>query len=225
MASRHIATISVSGEVNGGHITCPKTIGKFSGDLRSSYSISLSDAFLSKAFKASGNKLKWPCPVFNLLHAFTRESFPDSHKKECGLDEGEFVLVIGNHSGGGRSGVLGVNKYEFPPPIDTTLFFGTLVLVRACVCKDNVLINNFSSDEWNRMYADLFGGFHDCEEGDDTDEENEDDEYDELPVTNEGYAKDGFVVDDEDIDEENEDDESNYDDDFSDDEFCMSDED
>jgi hypothetical protein len=46
--------------------------------------------------------------------------------------------------------------------------------------------------DWNRIYEHLFGGFEDLNsEG----EEDEDDEYDDLPVTATGYAKDGFVVD------------------------------
>jgi hypothetical protein len=45
----------------------------------------------------------------------------------------------------------------------------------------------------------LFGGFEDLNsEG----EEDDEDEYDELPLTAAGYAKDGFVVDSSDTEEE-----------------------
>jgi hypothetical protein len=76
------------------------------------------------------------------------------------------------------------NKYDFPPPVDSALFFGKCVLVN----RDGDL----TAVEWNRIYEHLFGGFEDLNsEGDDDDE----DEYDELPLTAAGYAKDGFVVD------------------------------
>lgn len=78
------------------------------------------------------------------------------------------------------------NKYDFPPPVDSALFFGKCVLVN----RDGDL----TAVNWNRIYEHLFGGFEDLNsdgEGDD----DEEDEYDELPLTAAGYAKDGFVVD------------------------------
>jgi len=76
------------------------------------------------------------------------------------------------------------NKYDFPPPVDSALFFGKCVLVN----RDGDL----TLADWNRVYEHLFGGFEDLNsEGD----EDDDDEYDELPMTATGYAKDGFVVD------------------------------
>ena len=76
------------------------------------------------------------------------------------------------------------NKYDFPPPVDSALFFGKCVLVN----RDGDL----TLPDWNRVYEHLFGGFEDLNsEG----EEDDEDEYDELPLTAAGYAKDGFVVD------------------------------
>jgi hypothetical protein len=76
------------------------------------------------------------------------------------------------------------NKYDFPPPVDSALFFGKCVLVN----RDGDL----TAVDWNRIYEHLFGGFEDLNsEG----EEDDEDEYDELPLTAAGYAKDGFVVD------------------------------
>lgn len=76
------------------------------------------------------------------------------------------------------------NKYDFPPPVDSALFFGKCVLVN----RDGDL----TVVDWNRIYEHLFGGFESLNsEG----EEDEEDEYDELPTTAAGYAKDGFVVD------------------------------
>ena len=88
------------------------------------------------------------------------------------------------------------NKYEFPPPVDTTLFFGTCVLVNVI---DGKPVDLFQ-EEWSKIYETLYGGFEDLENADDeADEDSEDDSEDaEIPKTKEGYAKDGFIVSDED---------------------------
>jgi hypothetical protein len=92
------------------------------------------------------------------------------------------------------------NKYDFPPPVDNTLFFGSCVLVN----KDE---NNHAIDltevEWDKIYEKLFGGFEDI--GDEDSIESEDSIPDSVPRTKEGYVKDGFIVDDpEDDDSEEE---------------------
>jgi len=81
------------------------------------------------------------------------------------------------------------NKYEFPPPVDKTLFFGSCLLVNTTIDGEFV---NLTKKEWSEMYIRLFGGFEDIEESDD-----EDDSIEELPeiLTKEGYMKDGFIVD------------------------------
>lgn len=88
------------------------------------------------------------------------------------------------------------NKYDFPPPVDSALFFGKCILTNQG--------GDLSVVDWNRIYEHLFGGFEDLNsEG----EEDDDDEYDELPLTVAGYAKDGFVVDSESESVEDEDEE------------------
>mgnify|MGYP000524800409 CR=1 FL=1 len=82
------------------------------------------------------------------------------------------------------------NKYEFPPPLDNALFFGSCVLVNKI---DNVP-KNLSTGEWNRIYDHLYGGFEDL--GDEDSEESED-EDENLPKTKSGYVKDDFIVDDD----------------------------
>jgi len=87
------------------------------------------------------------------------------------------------------------NKFDFPPPIDTTLFFGSC----AIVCKTKIL-NTYTTltvEMWNKIWEKLFGGFEDlaatCAEDD-----AEIDELDFIPAskkTKQGYLKDGFVVD------------------------------
>lgn len=82
------------------------------------------------------------------------------------------------------------NKYEFPPPIDNTLFFGSCILVN----KVNNTPHNLSSKEWKSIYTQLYGGFEDLDA--DVLDESEDSD-DNLPKTKSGYVKDDFVVDDD----------------------------
>lgn len=89
----------------------------------------------------------------------------------------------------GRAGTE--NKYDFPPPVDSELYFGTCVLMRVDHATNEPM--DLTVQEWSRMYEILFGGFEDlCEET------TSEDELDTLPQslrTRDGYAKDGFVCD------------------------------
>jgi hypothetical protein len=82
------------------------------------------------------------------------------------------------------------NKYEFPPPIDSELYFGKCVLVNSD--------GNITVAEWERIYENLYGGFEDIG-ADDSDED--DDDMDGVPLTKAGYMKDDFVVDDDEEDD------------------------
>jgi hypothetical protein len=97
------------------------------------------------------------------------------------------------------------NKYDFPPPVDTKLFFGSCALVGMIRDSSNTRTYiNLSLELWNKMYDKLFGGFEDlttnCVEDDD-----ETDELDNVPKNKKtkkgGYLKDGFVVDGSDTEE------------------------
>ena len=86
------------------------------------------------------------------------------------------------------------NKYEFPPPVDTELFFGSCALI-ARDSKNNYV--NLSKDKWNKIYEYLFGGFESLVANED-DDDDEEDELESVPKnrkTRDGYLKDGFVVD------------------------------
>ena len=90
------------------------------------------------------------------------------------------------------------NKYDFPPPVDTTLYFGACVLVCKQLSGDgNTTYKSLTVELWEKMYEKLFGGFENlavmCLE-----DENEEDELANVPAekkTKQGYLKDGFVVD------------------------------
>jgi hypothetical protein len=97
------------------------------------------------------------------------------------------------------------NKYDFPPPIDTKLFFGSCAIL-AHVKKDDgsKLYMDLTIPLWNKIYEKLFGGFEDLSSTAEEDE-NEEDELVNVPKekkTKQGYLKDGFVVDSSDGDEE-----------------------
>ena len=99
------------------------------------------------------------------------------------------------------------NKYDFPPPVDSELYFGTCCLIR--VDKENNNIISLSKEEWYSIYEKLFGGFEDIE----VEDEYSEDELAEVPKdmkTKTGYLKDDFVVDDcnDDDDDDDDDDDS-----------------
>ena len=94
----------------------------------------------------------------------------------------------------GRAG--NENKYEMPPPIDEILFYGNMALVARI---DNETAINLTTDLWNIIYENLFGGFEDLTTTA-IDDENEVDELEAVPAhkkTSNGYLKDGFIVDDD----------------------------
>jgi hypothetical protein len=118
------------------------------------------------------------------------------------------------------------NKYEFPPPVDTLLFFGACALVAKDMSSHHHIIP-LTLEKWEKMYEFLFGGFDTlatCEDDDD----DECDELDSMPAhrkTKDGYLKDGFVVDVGGDDDEDEDEDEDEDDDEDDDEDEDEDED
>ena len=113
------------------------------------------------------------------------------------------------------------NKYDFPPPLDNKLFYGTCGLVS--FNSDDEIIN-FTHEKWDKIYEKLFGGFEDLggKEQDDLDAEMDVDELKNVPkkhLTKNGYLKDGFVVDKEESeDDEEEEDEEEEDEDEDNDE-------
>ena len=87
------------------------------------------------------------------------------------------------------------NKYEFPPPVDKDLYFGSVALI-AFSMNDEIL--DLYSETWEKVYEDLYGGFEDLG----SDDSDETDELEDVPAemkTKEGYLKDGFVVPDDNL--------------------------
>jgi hypothetical protein len=117
------------------------------------------------------------------------------------------------------------NKYDLPPPVDSELYFGTMLIAGEDAELDKPY--SLTTAMWEKIYEKLFGGFEDITK---TDDEEEEDELANVPdelKTKNGYLKDGFVVDDnmlspthsteedeetaEETDEETDDEEENFD--------------
>lgn len=108
--------------------------------------------------------------------------------------DGERINVALYCKDKGKSGTE--NKYDLPPPVDSNLFFGPLLLVR--FADDKITPMDLSSELWNKVYEKLFGGFENLDATAQEDEE-EIDELADLPnemKTKDGYLKDGFIVED-----------------------------
>lgn len=86
------------------------------------------------------------------------------------------------------------NKYDFPPPIDTALFFGTCAVVRTDEAGNLI---DLSKETWTKIYEKLFGGFEDLDKSEEP-SEDELEGIDPSLLTANGYLKDGFVVSDKD---------------------------
>jgi hypothetical protein len=116
------------------------------------------------------------------------------------------------------------NKYDFPPPIDNALFFGTCAVISEIKDSQTALykLSDLSIDLWEKIYEKLFGGFENLNNTA-IDDDNEVDELANVKSdkkTKHGYLKDGFVVDDlgDDEEDDDEDDEDGDDEDDDDDE-------
>jgi len=145
---------------------------------------------------------------FKKEHGFSKR-----HTWQVQLDENSSVVtnisVFGKTDGSaGRE-----NKFDFPPPIDTILFFGTVVVVKYDVNNEHIV--DLTEAEWKIVYNALLGGIEDLDEEDEDeeDEDEDDDEYDEddeerildpTKMTKQMYLKDDFVVDDDELEYESE---------------------
>ena len=126
---------------------------------------------------------------FNKLHSFpinSKETNETTNIENC-------YEVYGKKEGRANS----ENKYEFPPPIDTELYFGCLCVIK----RENDEIVDLTIDEWSNVYDSLFGGFEDIEESDE-ERSIDSDVYNSDEYTKEGYHKDSFIVEEDELIEE-----------------------
>lgn len=131
------------------------------------------------------------------------EQFEKRHTWQCKLDSGQEVCIALYAKTTGKA--THENKYNFPPPVDNELYFGTVVLVQMDSTTDLNTILNLDITTWNAVYDKLFGGFELLgEEDEEEDEEEDNDEEDEDE-------------DEEDVDEDDEDEDEDEEDDKEDD--------
>jgi hypothetical protein len=97
------------------------------------------------------------------------------------------------------------NKYDFPPPIDKKIFFGSCAILAYIKTSDGTKkYTDLTIPTWEKIYERLFGGFEDLTSTA-VEDEDEEDELEKVPKekkTKNGYLKDGFVVDSSDAEDE-----------------------
>jgi hypothetical protein len=138
-----------------------------SGSLKNAKTTDLVDLYKKCGFKTADG--------FSLAHAWSVEFNDTEYKME----------VYGKVTGRANT----ENKYEFPPPIDNVLFFGSC----AAVLYVNNKMTDMGQQEFKDIMEHLYGGYSDIGDSDEDEEEDDDDDTG-LPKTKHGYVKDDFVV-------------------------------
>ena len=128
----------------------------------------------------------------NLFKKANLKSNKDFMNRHTWKVKDQYISLYAKNSGRANN----ENTYELPPPIDSQLYFGKMLLVKHTeeqISNDNVV--DLSIEEWEKVYEKLFGGFIELGEEDSYSEEEE---IPEKYKTKEGYSKeDGFIVDDD----------------------------
>jgi len=138
-----------------------------SGSLKNAKTTDLSDLYKKCGFK-------------------TNEGFSLAHNWSVEFNDTEYKLEIyGKITGRANT----ENKYEFPPPIDNVLFFGSC----AAVLYVNDKMTDMGTQEFKDIMDHLYGGYSDIGDSDEDEDEDEEDILG-LPKTKDGYVKDDFVV-------------------------------
>ena len=118
------------------------------------------------------------------------DGFALAHTWSVAFNEIEYKLCLYGKTAGRANSE---NKYEFPPPMDNTLFFGSCVVLNI----ENGIVADLSVENFEDIMEHLYGGFEDVDSEDD-ETKSSDDEVVGLPKTKDGYVKDDFVVDSDD---------------------------
>lgn len=86
-----------------------------------------------------------------------------------------------------------INKYDLPPPLDKILFYGSMAVVASSDAEGDEPVD-CTTDKWQILYEQLFGGFEDVEDEDTSEEEF-------IPPAlraQHGYSKEhNFIVNDD----------------------------
>jgi len=126
-----------------------------------------------------------------VVHAngdLTMESKPSGYKSYGSLQHTWKTLTHDIQLYAKKRGKAGTeNKYEFPPPVDSALYFGDCLLVNTS--------GDLTPEMWNEFYEGVLQ-FEDIEGTEEEEEEEVEGEF------SHGYLKDGFVVSDNELEEE-----------------------
>ena len=103
------------------------------------------------------------------------------------------IYLYGKHTGKANT----ENQREFPPPVESKLFYGKCVLLQ----KDaEGALQNFTVPDWEKFYSEKTGG-EESIGSQDTAMSEDTEQYPEEEYTKEGYhmtgVDAGFIVDDE----------------------------
>ena len=86
------------------------------------------------------------------------ENFLERHTWRIKVDE-DYVYCKLWAKNEGRAG--GENKYDLPPPIDTNLFYGSIIASLHSSKNSDAPDVDLKIVGWKKIYEGLFGGFHD----------------------------------------------------------------
>lgn len=109
------------------------------------------------------------------------------------------------------------NKHELPPPYDSALYFGNLLLVLSDKKDSYANPISLTPEEYEEFYTQAFEGFEDLDDDDEEDDEEEEEEEAEAEVEAEAEAeveeeveaeKDEKEEEEEEVEEDDEDDEA-----------------
>jgi DNA-directed RNA polymerase subunit M/transcription elongation factor TFIIS len=139
----------------------------------------------------------------------------DSIKKKTKLSElgqypfGSLTLTLFGYTTG-KAGTE--NKHELPPPLDTTLYFGDILVVASSKSATWKTPISITVEQYEKWYQNAFDGFEDLDEEDDEDDEDEEEEEEEEeePVkqtTKKKAAEEDGVPEDEVVEDAAEEDE------------------
>ena len=112
----------------------------------------------------SGSIKELATKSLNEEELYKKAGFKSKEGFECAttwaetVDDKSYVISLyGKNTG--RAGQE--NKYDFPPPVDNVLFFGTCVLISR---NEDGQIVDLNKTTWLKIYEQLFGGFEDLDE-------------------------------------------------------------
>ena len=110
------------------------------------------------------------------------------YERECDFQWNKKTISI-YASSNGKAG--NENQYDFPPPIDSQLYFGNVL----AVCHEDSKLTKLTHADFNQFYDDAMGGFESLGDEDSYSDEEEPDSDDSIHE---------FIVNDSEVDEESE---------------------